>query len=366
MADTPATTTPPTPSLTREIHIQFFRKHVEFLPEVYKSLDTNRLSLLYFALQALDVLGAIDTLNNDVKAAIIAYLHAMQVLPEPGTGNVERCGFRGGTYVGVPFDCCAQGAVDHHEWVWDEGHLAMTYCALCCLAILGDDFSRVDKKGVIGALRGLQQSNGSFCPTRLGGESDIRFIFCACAISTMLDDWSGFDLDRATDYIIRSQSYDGGIGMGPHSEGHGGTTYCAIASLSLMNRLSALRDAPSLLRWGLINQGEGFRGRPEKPQDTCYSFWMGATLQMLGAYDLTEREGNRKFNLSCQTSRGGFGKQEPGRPDLLHSCYGLCGLSFIGLDDGLSPLDPRLGLTLKTAARFRLPPIGKNPLFFKH
>ena len=148
--------------------------------------------------------------------------------------------------------------------------------------------------------------------------------------------------------------------MGPHAEGHGGTTYCAVASLMLMDRLSALRSVPSLIQWAILNQGEGFCGRPEKPQDTCYSFWLGATLQMLGAYDLTAREGNRKFNLSCQTCRGGFGKQVNGRPDLLHSCYALCGLSFMGLDE-LAPLEPRLGLTLKTAARFRLRPLHNGP-----
>lgn len=42
-----------------------------------------------------------------------------------------------------------------------------------------------------------------------------------CAISQILQDWSGFDLDLATKYIVESQSYDGGIGMGPGTEGHG-------------------------------------------------------------------------------------------------------------------------------------------------
>src|SRR4051794_11472876 len=87
------------------------------------------------------------------------------------------------------------------------------------------------------------------------------------------------------------QAYDGGIGMGLSTEGHGGTTYTAIASLYLMNRLDRLRDAPSLLRWAVLHQGSlhvpsllfrkptskvivcictgtGFRGRPEKDQVT--------------------------------------------------------------------------------------------------
>ena len=30
-----------------------------------------------------------------------------------------------------------------------------------------------------------------------------------------------------------------------------------------------------------MNQGEGFSGRPEKPEDACYSFWMGAALKLI-------------------------------------------------------------------------------------
>ena len=71
----------------------------------------------------------------------------------------------------------------------------------------------------------------------------------------MLDDWSGFDLDRATKYIVDSQRYDGGIAMGPGQEGHGGSTFVAVASLFLMKRLSQLRDRKGLLRWCIRNQG---------------------------------------------------------------------------------------------------------------
>lgn len=36
-----------------------------------------------------------------------------------------------------------------------------------------------------------------------GGESDIRTTYCAFAISSMLNDWSGLDVDRATEFIAR-------------------------------------------------------------------------------------------------------------------------------------------------------------------
>lgn len=37
------------------------------------------------------------------------------------------------------------------------------------------------------------------------GEADMRFLYCACAISYILDDWSGVDVDRAVNYILSSQ-----------------------------------------------------------------------------------------------------------------------------------------------------------------
>lgn len=45
----------------------------------------------------------------------------------------------------------------------------------------------------------------SFTSTRAGGESDMRFVYCACAVSYMLNDWSGVDTEAATRYIQRSQ-----------------------------------------------------------------------------------------------------------------------------------------------------------------
>lgn len=112
----------------------------------------------------------------------------------------------------------------------------MTYTALCCLKMLGDDLSRCNRRAIIGAFRHLQQADGSFASTSRHGESDMRFLYCACAISSMLNDWTGFDIDRSINYIRACQSYDGGIGLFPTGEGHGGSTYCAIASLVLMNK----------------------------------------------------------------------------------------------------------------------------------
>jgi prenyltransferase beta subunit len=53
-------------------------------------------------------------------------------------------------------------------------------------------------------VKALQTTEGNFSATLSGCESDMRFVYCAACISYMLNDWSGFDIERATNYIIKS------------------------------------------------------------------------------------------------------------------------------------------------------------------
>ena len=81
----------------------------------------------------------------------------------------------------------------------------MVYTALANLLILGDDLSRVNRKAVLAGVRNLQLENGSFRCTAGGGESDMRFVYSASAVCYILQDWSGMDMDKAVEYIKRSQ-----------------------------------------------------------------------------------------------------------------------------------------------------------------
>lgn len=69
-----------------------------------------------------------------------------------------------------------------------------------------------------------------------------------------------------------------------HSFLTGGSTYCALAAMSLCGRLESLTDAEALVAWLTSrqrNDGEGgFNGRVDKPDDACYSFWCGASLSV--------------------------------------------------------------------------------------
>ena len=150
-----------------------------------------------------------------------------------------------------------------------------------------------------------------------------------------------------------SLCYDGAFGQGPGGEAHGGSTYCAVASLKLMGVLDQTiagdrRDA--LLQWLVNRQKLGFHGRTCKPDDTCYSFWIVASLAMLDQVQLIDTSSNRGFLLTTQTSYGGFAKWPEYPPDLLHSYFGVCGFSLMKFE-GLQPLDVALNISERAKAR---------------
>ncbi|XP_015271781.1 PREDICTED: geranylgeranyl transferase type-1 subunit beta isoform X3 [Gekko japonicus] len=210
-----------------------------------------------------------------------------------------------------------EGAGVSHPY--DSGHIAMTYTGLCCLVILGDDLSRVNKEACLAGLRALQLEDGSFCAVLDGSENDMRFVYCASCICYMLNNWSGMDMKKAIDYIRRSMSYDNGLAQGAGLESHGGSTFCGIASLCLMGKLEEVfseRELDRIRRWCIMRQQNGYHGRPNKPVDTCYSFWVGATLKLLKIFQYTNYEKNRNYILSTQDRLvGGFAKWPDSHPE---------------------------------------------------
>ncbi|XP_052221775.1 geranylgeranyl transferase type-1 subunit beta-like [Dreissena polymorpha] len=332
----------------RDKHVKFFLRCLQVLPGRYSSLDTSRMTIAFFALSGLDMLNALDVIEKD-RQSIIDWIYSLQVLPDK-EGN-GLCGFRGSSTLGHAFD--VQKASEKCI-PYDGSHIAMTYTALASLLILGDDLGRVDRTAVLSSLRTLQLKDGSYRPVSEPSENDMRFVYCAACICYMLDDWQGMDVAKAAHYIINSISYEGGIGQGPDLEAHGGSTFCAVASLQLMDRLHgglSAKQSKKLQTWCLMRQQSGFQGRPNKPVDTCYSFWVGATLQLLGAYHFVDRPSNRAYLMETQQPlTGGFSKWPSHSPDALHAYFGVCGLSLMQEPEVLA-MHPALNISQRTADR---------------
>lgn len=82
-------------------------------------------------------------------------------------------------------------------------------------------------------LKDLQNPEGSFNASQEEVMCDMRFVFCAASVMTMLNDTGDVDISAMIDYVLRSQSYEGAFGQGPGMEAHGGSSFCAVATLSM-------------------------------------------------------------------------------------------------------------------------------------
>lgn len=327
--------------LAHRQHVKYFIRFLNILPGSLSAHDTTRLTIAFFSVSGLDLLKSLSSMSDQLKSNIISWIYQLQIVPKDEGDDMSTCGFQGSTTVNIDLEPCNA----HYKC----GHLAMTYTGLCTLLILGDDLSQVHRKAVIAGVRALQQQDGNFSATLSGCESDMRFVYCAACISYILDDWSGFDIEKATKYILDSIGYDYGIAQCPELESHGGTTFCAIATLSLTNQLDKLTPVQTegLKRWLVNRQTSGFQGRPNKPDDTCYSFWIGASLKILDMLHLTNYLLNRRYVYDTQDQQvGGFSKWPDTGPDPMHTYLGLGGLSLIG-ENGLNEIMPSLNISMR-------------------
>lgn len=337
-------------SLARNKHIKYFQRFLNVLPTCLSSYDTTRLTMAFFAISGLDILNALDVLDDEKKEHIIGWIYRLQVVPDGSESSWKKCGFQGSStliYQRDEAECST---------TYECGHLAMTYTGLASLVILGDDLSRVNRAAIIRGVKALQQEDGSFSATLAGSESDMRFVYCAACICYILQDWSGMDIERTMNYITRCMSYDYGIAQTPEVESHGGTTFCAVATLALMNQLETCftnKQLDGLRRWGLSRQISGFQGRPNKEVDTCYSFWLGALLKILGVFEMVDYQQNKNYILSTQDPVvGGLSKWVDTTPDPLHTYMGLCGLSLMKFE-GLLEVHPALNVSQRAHEHLR-------------
>eukprot|EP00978_Attheya_sp_CCMP212_P034995 scaffold149980_cov52-Attheya_sp.AAC.2 len=208
------------------------------------------------------------------------------------------------------------------------------------------------------------------------GEIDVRASYCILCMTTLLNLTTEPLTEGVVEYIAACQTHEGGFGGEPHTEAHGGYTYCAVAALKLLNDYNHV-DVPSLTGWLARRQMSyegGFSGRCNKLVDGCYSFWQGAGMAVLDLlYDkqqhhsslgeqttgphpfdsgvgeenesssslMDEKAGSKRagllfdrtllqrYILLCAQDVNGGLRDKPSKPrDFYHTCYNLSGLSI--------------------------------------
>ena len=197
------------PSFLRERHVKYWLRCAKtFLPELYTSTDSTRLSLAYFIVSALDLLNILEAkVTREERNSWIQWIYHCQV-PEGG--------FRGSTGTGFGDD--KRNKENQH---WDPANVPTTFFALVTLIVLGDDLSRVRRTECLRWLPKLQRKNGSFGETlgdngTIEGGNDLRFCCCAAGVRYILrgkyedeqaKDIADLDVEKLVGYIASCQVF---------------------------------------------------------------------------------------------------------------------------------------------------------------
>lgn len=233
---------------------------------------------------------------------------------------------------------------------------------------------------IVSYIASLQRQDGSFQNDE-GGESDGRFSYCAMATLRLLFMYSSFSdkiesgagsnnsheafrkwcsargvsLSSAVKHIWCCQNFEGGFGGIPGAESHAAYTWVAVAGLKLGGALDQITAEQSKrlekLSFWLSNRqcdSGGFNGRPEKQADVCYSWWVVASLDILGRTDWINRDKLTSFILHCQDPKGGIGDRPDNVGDVFHTFFGFAGLALMNrfeeVDITANEVDPAFAL----------------------
>ncbi|KJA24010.1 hypothetical protein HYPSUDRAFT_39125 [Hypholoma sublateritium FD-334 SS-4] len=355
------------PRLSRAGHAAHCKRCLSGLPASQTDIDGSRLALAFYCIGSLDLLGIVEE-----QVSLQERNLWKQWLWEQQTHGKYGTGFRPSPFMTAQhISSKEQEQVESEYGSYDTPHIIMTYTALISLAILRDDFATLDRAGLLRFLSTCQREDGSFSTVPGSNESDLRTLYCAFAISSMLNDWSGVNVPRAISFINTCRTYEGGYGQSPFCEAQGGTTYIALASLKLASdafgRTGYLTPSQQqeTVQWLLRNQASsgGFCGRTGKDADACYCFWCGAALKILGAEDLVDSNALASFLGRCQFKYGGISKAPGENPDPYHTYLSLAALAMYpphlsDTDDNarswrLDALDPLLNAREETTLWIR-------------
>lgn len=353
-------------ALLVEKHARYFGLCLLSFPARAQSEDSNKLSLVYFCLQGLELLGR-PVLAQQADIDFI-YRHVIP-LADP-----DMQAFRASDTF----------ALDPERNRYDLPNLLATYFALAALLALKDNYAaRLDRHKVMAFVARLQTADGSFMPV-LGpdgdpfGESDLRLCYVAALVRKMVgydklppaERTNDIDVDALKQFIRSKLNYNGGLASHSGAESHAGLTFCGLAALKLVGDTFAENDpwTQLTLQWLVHRQvdytlgryGEyeyyeeedvgGFNGRENKLADTCYAWWVGALLALLspkfaGLIDSTKAAAYL-LERCQQPLVGGFGKDAASPPDPFHSFLGLAALLLLAQNspggEALEPVDVEL------------------------
>lgn len=343
-------------------HVRYFEMCLASFPLQAESEDSNKLALVYFCLQGLQILRHLDFSESD-RTGYSQYIYSYLIT----MGN--RQGFRPSRTFNIDGN-----ERKNDEKSYDMPSISATFFALVSLLALELDYTkRIDRQKIIQFVNSCQirdgPDKGAFRPTLdvngvAFGDADMRTTYMAVGIGRLCNLIDDLDVPSIIGYVTSRVSLSGGLSSSPYCEPHAGFTFCGLATLKLLdydfgsanwtsntlhwlvsrqvNYLNEIYSTlPSYPSWNQEDDG-AFNGRDNKFADTCYSWWCTASMHLMNSdyLGLTNIREATKFLLGRTQNRllGGFGKSHELRPDPLHSFLALASLAlWSGADSTTTP-----------------------------
>ena len=161
-------------------------------------------------------------------------------------------------------------------------------------------------------------------------DCDGRNLFCIFIISSLYNILS-LDLENFCVKKFRHLSTTSeGFAIKKFSGVHGAITHCWLGSLFFLDMNKKLKVFFEIKKW-LQNRQHiftfGFSGRLSKAPDSCYNFWIGASLILLNI-KINRELANSHIFYNDKTSQG-FSDRCGKIIDSYHICYALSGLALL-------------------------------------
>lgn len=297
--------------LDKEKHLNYLQYAINnSYPSQLTALDASQPWMVYWITNSLKILDS-DSFTDAYKLKIIE--------------KFELISKNGGPYGGGPNQL---------------PHIAGTYAAINALSLVEnyqESWTKINRTEIYNWLLKLKQPNGGFNTCLPVGENDTRGVYCALSVASLLNILTPELCENVVDYLVRCQTFEGGFGGSPQEdEAHGGYTFCAVASLLILDSIDKI-NVESLLNWcssRQCDQEKGFNGRNNKLVDGCYSFWVGAVAAILEAESLghcmSKNDLHQYICQCCQSlEQGGGLRDKPNKnADFYHTNYVLMGLAL--------------------------------------
>ncbi|XP_060088021.1 geranylgeranyl transferase type-2 subunit beta isoform X2 [Heteronotia binoei] len=240
---------------------------------------------------------------------------------------------------------------DDYEYCMSE-YLRMSgvYWGLTVMDLMGQ-LHRMNKEEILAFIKSCQHECGGISAS-IGHDPHLLYTLSAVQILTLYDNLHVVDINKIVDYVKSLQKEDGSFSGDKWGEIDTRFSFCAVATLALLiycctgflaitGQLHQINA--DLLGWWLCERqlpSGGLNGRPEKLPDVCYSWWVLASLKIIGRLHWINRQKLRNFILACQDEEtGGFADRPGDMVDPFHTLFGIAGLSLLG-EEQIKPVNP--------------------------